>query len=133
MCVKPWTPWSMMGIKGLSAATGLGVDFLPYSGFMIAVSLAAILLFIIAGKFVIRVDASKLRNIDLTALGEKINYSSQQKFATLLLFVIILALYLPSTLPENLWIYAVLNKLSSVGVIACIIVYYALLVSMRIG
>ena len=42
MCVKPWTPWSMMGIKGLSAATGLGVDFLPYSGFMIAVSLAAI-------------------------------------------------------------------------------------------
>lgn len=122
MCVKPWTPWSMMGIKGLSAATGLGVDFLPYSGFMIAVSLAAILLFIIAGKFVIRVDASKLRNIDLTALGEKINYSSQQKFATLLLFVIILALYLPSTLPENLWIYAVLNKLSSVGVIACIIV-----------
>lgn len=72
MCVKPWTPWSMMGIKGLNTATGLGVDFLPYSGLMIAVSLAAILLFIIAGKFVIRVDASKLKNVDFTALGEKI-------------------------------------------------------------
>ena len=122
MCVKPWTPWSMMGLKGLTTATGLSVEFLPYSGLMIAISLTSILLFIVAGKFIVRIDASKLKNVDFTALGENINYNLQQKFATVLLLLIVLALYLPSTLSKELWIYAVLNKLGAVGVIACIII-----------
>lgn len=67
MCVKPWTPWSMMGLKGLTTATGLSVEFLPYSGLMIAISLTSILLFIVAGKFIVRIDASKLKNVDFTA------------------------------------------------------------------
>lgn len=121
MCVKPWTPWSMMGLKGLTTATGLSVEFLPYSGLMIAISLTSILLFIVAGKFIVRIDASKLKNVDFTALGENINYNLQQKFATVLLLLIVLALYLPSTLSKELWIYAVLNKLGAVG---CDCLYY---------
>ena len=58
MCVKPWTPWSMMGLKGLTTATNLTVDFLPYSGLMIAISFTAILLFVVAGKFIISVDVT---------------------------------------------------------------------------
>lgn len=121
MCVKPWTPWSMMGLKGLTTATGLSVAFLPYSGLMIAISLTSILLFLLAGIFIVRIDASKLKNVDFTALGENIDYNLQQKFATVLLLLIVLALYLPSTLSKELWIYAVLNKLGAVGVIACMI------------
>ena len=31
MTVKPWSPWSLMGVKGLVTATGINVEFLPYS------------------------------------------------------------------------------------------------------
>ena len=122
MCVKPWTPWSMMGLKGLTTATNLTVDFLPYSGLMIAISFTAILLFVVAGKFIIRVDVTKLKDVDFTTLGEKIDYNTQQKFATALLLLIVLALYLPSTLSKDLWIYAILSKLGAVGVITGITV-----------
>lgn len=122
MCVKPWTPWSMMGLKGLHTATGISVDYLSYSTLMIAISLVSILFFIIVGKFIIRVDTTQMKQINFSALGEDIDYNDRQKFATVILFLIVLALYLPSTLPQDLWIYAVLNQLSAVGVIGLVTV-----------
>lgn len=122
MCVKPWTAWSMMGLKALYTATDMSINYLPYSTWMIAISLVSILLFMAVGKFVIRIDTTPMNHIDFSALGEGIAYNRQQKFATVVLFVIVLALYLPSSLPKDLWIYAVLNQLSAVGVIGVVIV-----------
>lgn len=122
MCIKPWTPWSMMGLKGLTAATGISVDYLAYSAWMIAISLISMLLFLLCGKFIFRVDVSKMKNADFTKLGAKINYDKKQKFATLILAAIVVALYVPSVLPKDMWIYSVLNKLSAVGVIGAVTV-----------
>lgn len=120
MCVKPWTPWSMMGIRGLTTATGLNVDFLPYSSWMIVISIVSILLFLLVGKFIVRIDCDKMKNIDFAALGGTIDFNKQQKLAAFMLVAIILALYLPSALSKDLWIYAVLNQLGAVGVIGCV-------------
>ena len=122
MSIKPWTPWSMMGLKGLTTATGISVDYLAYSAWMIVISLISMLLFLLCGKFIFRVDVSKMKNADFTKLGAKINYDKKQKFATLILAAIVVALYVPSVLPKDMWIYSVLNKLSAVGVIGAVTV-----------
>ena len=102
MTVKPWSPWSLMGVKGLVTATGTNVEFLPYSCFMIVISLVSTLLFMAFGKFIIKIDVSKLKNADQTALAKDIHVTKEQKLGAILLLFLLVALYIPSILPDGL-------------------------------
>ena len=126
MTIKPWSPWSLLGTSAMTNATGLVYDFLPYSTFMCAISLASILLFILAGKFIIRIDVTKLKNVDYTQLAGRLEYTFEQKIGTLLLVFILVALYLPSTLDKESALYLFLNNLGPVGVIGIVTVFLCL-------
>lgn len=121
MTVKPWSPWSLMGVKGLVTATGINVEFLPYSSFMILISLVSTLLFMLFGKFIVRIDVSKLKNANQTALAKDIQVTKEQKLGSVLLAFLLVALYIPTVLPDGL-LKTILQAQSSTGVAILLII-----------
>lgn len=121
MTVKPWSPWSLMGVNGLVTATGINVEYLPYSCFMIIISLLSTVLFMLFCKVVVRVDLSKLKNADQTSLAKDIRVTRQQKLGAGLLLFLLTALYIPSVLPDCL-LKTMLQAQGSTGVIILVLV-----------
>lgn len=102
MTVKPWSPWAMVGVNGLRSVTGEGVVFLPYSCFMVVISLASTLLFMLFAKLILRLDMSVMKDKDFTGLAKEIQVTKQQKLGAVMLILLLVALYIPSVLPEGL-------------------------------
>lgn len=121
MTVKPWSPWSLMGVKGLVTATGINVEFLPYSSFMVLISLVSTLLFLLFGKLIVKIDVSKLKNANQTALAKDIQVTKEQKLGAALLAFLLVALYIPSVLPDGL-LKTILQAQSSTGVAILLVV-----------
>lgn len=121
MTVKPWSPWALMGVNGLKQATGNGVDFLPYSSFMIAITLASILLFMFAAKLFLHLDMSKFKEKDWTSLAKEISVTTQQKLGMVLLLLLLVALYIPSVLPKGL-LKTILSAQGAVGMVMIFII-----------
>ncbi len=121
MTVKPWSAWSLMGVKGLVTATGINVEFLPYSCFMVAISLVSTLLFMLFGKFILRVDVSKLKNTDLTSMKNDIQVTNEQKLGAGMLLFLLVALYIPSVLPAGL-LKTMLQAQSATGLVILLLI-----------
>ena len=123
MTVKPWSPWAMVGVNGLRSVTGEGVVFLPYSCFMVVISLVSTLLFMMFAKFILRLDLSILKDKDFTGLAREIVVTKQQKLGAVMLVFLLVALYIPSVLPDGL-IKTMLSAQGATGL--CIIMLLVL-------
>lgn len=126
MTVKPWTAWSMVGVNGLRSVTGEGVEFLPYSTFMIVISLLSTVLFILAGRFLLRLDLSVLKNQDFTSLAKEIKVTKQQKLGAVMLAFLLISLYIPSALPDGL-IKTMLSAQGATGMCLIVLVILSLI------
>lgn len=122
MTVKPWSPWSLMGVKGLKTAIGVGVDFLPYSSFMLVISLLSMVIFLIFGKFLLKLDVSRLKQADYSSMAAGINFTGKQKLGSCLLLFLLLALYTPSVLSDGL-LKTMLSNLGSAGSVALVLAF----------
>lgn len=127
MTIKPWSGWSMLGTNAMTNATGLAFEFLPYSTFMLVISLVSTLLYMLAGRFIIRIDVTKLKTADYAKLAGEIHYTTEQKIGTAMLLFILAALYLPSTLIKGSALYTFLNNLGAVGIIGIVTVLLCLI------
>lgn len=123
MTVKPWSPWAMVGVNGLRSVTGEGVVFLPYSTFMVVISLLSTLLFMLSAKFLLRLDLSILKDQDFTHLAKEIKVTKQQKLGAVMLVILLVALYIPSVLPDSL-IKTILSAQGATGL--CLIMLLVL-------
>ena len=91
----------MVGVNGLRSVTGEGVIFLPYSCFMVVISLASTLLFMLFAKLILRLDMSVMKDKDFTGLAKEIQVMKQQKLGAVMLILLLVALYIPSVLPDG--------------------------------
>lgn len=115
----PFLPFSLVGINLMSQ----NVDFSTSSNlaWMITgpiVMLILIVLYMILGKFVFRVDVSKLRDYTkqdhfATLRGKKMNKKERTALIYLLLFVVIIVL--PTFLPKQIALYRILSNISVIG------------------
>ena len=123
MTIKPWSPWAMVGVNGLRSVTGEGVVFLPYSCFMVVISLASTLLFMLFAKLILRLDMSVMKDKDFSGLAKEIQVTKQQKLGAVMLILLLVALYIPSVLPDGL-IKTMLSAQGATGL--CIIMLLVL-------
>ena len=123
MTIKPWSPWAMVGVNGLRSVTGEGVVFLPYSCFMVVISLASTPLFMLFAKLILRLDMSVMKDKDFTGLAKEIQVTKQQKLGAVMLILLLVALYIPSVLPDGL-IKTMLSAQGATGL--CIIMLLVL-------
>lgn len=110
-------------VNGLRSVTGEGVVFLPYSCFMVVISLASTLLFMLFAKLILRLDMSVMKDKDFTGLAKEIQVTKQQKLGAVMLILLLVALYIPSVLPDGL-IKTMLSAQGATGL--CIIMLLVL-------
>jgi sodium-dependent dicarboxylate transporter 2/3/5 len=99
---KPWGAWGLTTIQSYQTVVPDGsIDFLLYLVWTSIVFLASDVLMVLAGKFILKLDLSPLVAYDYSKLatGQKLNF--QQKFASGLLIVMMIALFIPGYLPNG--------------------------------
>ncbi len=122
MTVIPWSPWSLMGLQGLQSASGVSVGMLPYSIFMLVIALVSVLLFMLMGKWIIKIDVSKLKNVDSLGLGSHVAFDGKQKLGGILTILMMVLLYAPGILPTSVPLVSLFKSLGALGVIILLIV-----------
>lgn len=122
MTFIPWSPWSLMGLKGLQTAANQTIAVLPYSIFMLVMGIASIAIFLLMGKFIVRIDVAKLSQTKNIGLDEAVHFNGQQKLGGFLTIAMMALLYVPGLLPTKWAIVAVLKALGALGIIILLIV-----------
>ena len=111
-----------------TSATGLAIGYVPYTIYMLIISLVQIILLVLIGKFVFRFDLSALATCSDTfkdKRGRKMNYEQKWGFAFIVLFVVLL--FLPAFLPAEWYITQLLNNWGLSGVCAILLVLSAII------
>ncbi len=118
---KPFTGSALMmvGAYEKTAKGGVALDYLPYMGFGVVMSVASLVLFTLLIRFVFRPDMTKIACISIEHfqrdrlpamdLRQKILFASLFGYLTLIL--------LPSILPKSIGFIALLNQMGAWGVV----------------
>lgn len=113
----------------LSTAVGQPVTSLQYTMCITVPLVLSLILFILTGKFIARVDTKKFiegSKVLQEQRSEKISLNIEQKRGAVVLLVFIVGMVLPSVLPQTWAITAFLSRAGIVGV--CVITTVALLI-----
>lgn len=122
-------PWQFMGMIFLSTmtdATGITVNVLMYVAVWLLFTAATIVLYTLAGKFLLRIDVSTIENKDdiyADKRGTKMN--EEQKRAWIVLIIFALLLLLPNFLPKDWPIISQLYTLSTTGAVVLVLIVIA--------
>lgn len=109
----PFKAMPMVILGAFSGITGITVNYLQYMFVMIPAGLAIITGYILACRFIIRPDVTKMKNFDTTKLQEENSAISKHQKAVLIAFgVALLVLLVPGSLPSS---WAFTKLISSFG------------------
>lgn len=118
-----FSPGVLAPMGAFEAQTGMMLDQGRYFLYAFPVITMFNIMFVLMGKFILRIDLS---NVKIGKLEEDIKLDKYQKFIVGVLVFFILALLLPSFIPKDWAITAILQTLGSRGVPALILVFLAI-------
>lgn len=114
-----WLPFmpNALFVQGLIlSSVGANLTAFQYLMCISLPSFLAVIVYLVVGKFIIRVDTTKFAEASVSATEEKINLTPTEKNAIVALVVFVLGVGLPSFLPTTWTPIAVLNRMGIVGV-----------------
>ncbi len=122
---KPWGAWGLVAIQNYDAMfTPGGLSYPAFIGWCTAVYAVSIALVILVGRFVFRIDVSKLAkctDCDFAIGDDKTQFTSTQKFALFVLGLMIFLLFIPSYLPASVF-KTFLSTIGTTGTIVLIVI-----------
>lgn len=143
---KPLEKYPVMMIAGISVMCDIGAAMLPFKGISIIymrqmnafyegfsvnyaqftavtaiLGLLFIFCFLFFGKYIIKADVSRLQNTDVFSMHRHDKLTHDQKVIGFLLILMMVLLFLPSILPKESALYAVVNNLGTYGTPALIV------------
>ncbi len=122
LAVFPFKPVGILVFGVLQDMSGLTVDYLTYLCFTIPMGILCIAAFVIIGKFIFRIDVSKLRDLNEDSFkNTNLRLTKRQKFVIGFMFALIVVLLLPSILPAQTFLAVILKKIEASGAAAIII------------
>lgn len=121
--------FSTMAMGFYKEATGNAISYNDYMAFAIPVGIICAILMILAFRFILNPDMSKLKNIDTEFLKKDLKKADKTEFLTVFIFVIVVLLWVLPSLTKNILpnFYSIINSFGTavpplLGVIAlCII------------
>lgn len=121
MVSKPFEPWSLVGLNALTQFMGEGfsMNYVRYTIYMLIISALIMACYLLIGKF-LKIDVSPLKNY--RAKKQHIQLTHEQKIAIGFFVVFLVAMYLPSLLPEDWMLSKILNILGVMGIGALLLV-----------
>lgn len=120
MVATPFNTWCLPAWASLKQSTGIIVNFSLYTVYMTIVSLLIITIYIAIGKYLLRLDLSKFEKSKYE-VGQ-INYTREQKIATIFVIALFAMMYGPSFMPDNWAITVFLTKLDTIGRVSLLLI-----------
>lgn len=117
----PFRSSALTLVGAYSAMAGGMPNFGQYMAFVIPMGILMILVYVLIGRLVLRVDVSMIKNMPDDFFGEKAKLTSDQKKALGYLVGITLMLLSTTILPKTWAITTVLNKITMFGQAAIVI------------
>lgn len=123
---KPFSMWGLTGYGVFEAAMGIHIDYLQYTIYTGILSVVMILLYALIVPRVLKIDLTPFE-AGSYQVG-KIDYTREQKTASLFTIILFVVLYLPSLLPKEWAFTNILNgQLGTVGCVGLLICIVAML------
>ena len=101
---KPWGAWGVIAIQNYDAMfTPGGLSYPAFIAWNTVVYAVSIALVILLARYVFRIDVSgisKCTDCDYSLPGKKMEFTQEQKFASVIMMTLIILLFIPSYLPD---------------------------------
>ncbi len=121
----PFKGAMMTILKAFTTVSEISVNLVGYWVLAMTVSAILILALVMFGKFVFKIDTSKLTNTDVNGYFISkglVKMNARQKSLLILLAINTLLLLWPSVMPKSWWTTTMINRLGSFGSTALILV-----------
>ena len=120
--IKPWTAWGLTALNAYNSVVPDGViSYGSYMSWTTIVYMIAMVLTILFGRFCMHIDTTPYLQGDYRQAASDYTFSGAQKFASFLLVLIMLGLFLPGYLPDC-GLKSFLSSISTIGVISLALV-----------
>ena len=123
----PFQATALIYMGFLTSTIDLSIGFTSYFIWMLITQMVSIILLLLVAKFIFRLDVKPLKNGDHFAEFRGKKLTSMEKIGLLITLFFMLAMILPSFMPDSWWITQFLTQLGLLGVIAVIFVVLAIL------
>ncbi len=123
-------PYSIMAVYSQSSGTTIG--FGPYLAFSSVVCLLTLVIFCLVGKYVLRVDAAKLKALNADVFEPEdfdFHLTTYQKVSAVTLIIMFFLLFFPSILPASI---PILGFFKEIGLAGTMMFITAVLVMIRV-
>ncbi len=115
------TPLVLVG--ALTAITGTSVNLVKYVALIVPVSIILLLVYILAMRFVLRIDVEPLKKVTIESLGGKKKFNSDQKKSLVVLLITLAAMVCGSVFPAGTAVNQLLSThLGLFGISMCSVV-----------
>lgn len=112
------TPLVLIG--ALTAITGTSVNLAKYIILIVPLALLLLLTYVLAMRWVLKIDVAPLERVTIASLGGKKNFNTDQKKALLILLLTLAAMVCSGVFPAESTVYQVLNvRLGLFGISIC--------------
>lgn len=122
----PFKPLSLQMMASLKDATGIVIDYVPFTIFAIIMSVLIMVGYWAMCRFCFRIDVAPLKKVDVN-LGSDVVFTAQQKQLCVALAALFVFLFVPSFLPAGTPVKAFFTTLGSTAVAVVIIAVLALM------
>ncbi|MDR1321614.1 MAG: hypothetical protein LBK56_09360 [Gracilibacteraceae bacterium] len=127
----PWSFNSIVLIGFFNNMLGHQMNMLKFISFSVPYAVLAIIFYLVVAKFLLKLDTSRLKNLDPDFIkAEDRKASTPVKIGLLALLALVVLLLLPSFLPQTSTLYLILNGMGNAGRLLLI---FAVLVLINIG
>lgn len=126
--ILPFKATTVTYMSFISGTMDISIPFVPYIIVLTLINIAILALWMLFGRFVLRLDVSKFTgDTDHFAYMRGKKATKNQKIGLVFIAIFIIALMLPSLSPQAWGVTQVLTNLGLIGVIAVLIVIGAML------
>lgn len=114
-CTLPFYNAGIQYYATITAMFQLQIAYVKWILFFFFVGMLMIIFVVLAARFVLRLDVSKLKNLDPAIFGEKKNFNKDQKISIAAFLLFVAMALLSSLLPPTNPVAAFLNQLTIFG------------------
>jgi len=112
----PWKAPVVMFMGAYQGVSGIGFDYFDYTVYVWITHFLFMLLYVLAGRFIIRPDVSAIAKVDEALVEEQGKLDNYQKIMLGVFATFLFCLLCPSILPKTWKLVAILNALGTSGV-----------------
>lgn len=127
MALIPFKQAALTVFSAYETMSGVHIDYAKYMLIAILICIVCCALFILMGKYIFRPDMSKLKNLEVSSLGNDgdLALNRVQKTILCFLFLLVALLLAPNFLPKDFFLCRFLRSIGNTGIVMLLVTVMA--------